>query len=38
MSTIIISFIALILFVLRIIYKDKIISKFSQGNQIDEQM
>lgn len=38
MSTIIISFIALILFVLGIIYKDKLISKFSQGTQINEQM
>ncbi|AGF55549.1 putative membrane protein YdjX (TVP38/TMEM64 family) [Clostridium saccharoperbutylacetonicum] len=38
MSTIVISLIALIAFVLGIIYKDKLISKFSQGNQVNEQM
>jgi uncharacterized membrane protein YdjX (TVP38/TMEM64 family) len=37
-STIIISLIALTSFVLGIIYKDKLISKFSQGNQVNEQM
>lgn len=38
MSTILISLIALIAFVLGIIYKDKLISKFFQGNQVNEQM
>jgi hypothetical protein len=37
MSTILISLIALIAFVLGIIYKDKLISKFSQVSQINEQ-
>lgn len=35
MSTIVISFIALILFALGIIYKDGIISKFSRANPIN---
>lgn len=38
MSTIVISLIALILFVLGIIYKDKFINKFSQVNQINENI
>ncbi|AQR94400.1 hypothetical protein CLSAP_17070 [Clostridium saccharoperbutylacetonicum] len=38
MSTILISLIAIIAFVLGIIYKDKLISKFSQGNQVNEQI
>lgn len=38
MSTIIISLIALTAFELGIIYKDKLISKFSKWNQVNEQM
>ncbi|WP_026886958.1 TVP38/TMEM64 family protein [Clostridium beijerinckii] len=37
-STIVISIIAVTLFVLGIIYKDKLINKFSQANQINENM
>ncbi|OCA96696.1 TVP38/TMEM64 family protein [Clostridium beijerinckii] len=38
MSTIVILIIAVTLFVLGIIYKDKLINKFSQANQINENM